>query len=126
MSAIVLLASGARADRGFGVGVSVAAHAIVRLTCTLLATLSKCPQLTIAIDTGPTAQGPWREVHTASFTTPHWPAAGEPRIQLGAADLDEFIRARWDGHAGTANLGHVTPSADFDLTISGIGTPDAA
>lgn len=121
MSAVTLLAAGAKADSGSGSAVDCTGCASLKLALTMKADASLNPNLTVAIDTAPGSAGPWTEIYNQRFRVSAgggntWPANSIARAVVAP---DVFCRARWSvAHSGTT-------TAALDLSIVGVGIPDA-
>lgn len=122
MSAVTILTYGAKSDSGTGSAVDVSGFSTLRLNAKLVANFGKEPQLRLAIDTGPTSEGPWTEIEDRGFQARAWPANSVCRFVL--AGFDNYVRARWSGHA-TANVAWQNTSAELSIGIDGDGQPDA-
>lgn len=121
MSAVTVLAAGAKADSGTGAAVSTAGCAVLKLSAAMTANLGKSPQVRVMLDTGPTSSGPWLEVYAEHFRSGAgggntWPASSVASITLMPSN---YVRARWvTNHTGPS-------TAELDLAITGVGIPDA-
>jgi hypothetical protein len=127
VSAVTVLASGAKLDSGTGSAVDVTGCASLKLAAVMKADHSFKPQLRIMIDTGRSSTGPWREIYAetfrSSFAGGHtWPADSTQRIVL---QPDNFVRCRWETKTDVNQVTTNTSSAGLDLAITGVGMPDA-
>lgn len=139
MTAISLKAAGATADVGTGSAVDCTGCASLKLAAVMSATLSEAPSLRIIIETASAASGAaWRTLYDQSFFagmggSNTWPADSKARIVV---EPDNFVRCRWEtktrtnqaitnpdpNNAGTATW---ASSAGLNLSVTGVGTPDA-
>jgi hypothetical protein len=121
VSAVTVLAAGAKADSGTGAAVAVVGCAVLKLSATMTANHGKSTQLRVMLDSGPTASGPWTEVFAEHYRagaggSNTWPPTGVASITVQPSN---YVRARW-----IAN--HTGPlTAELDLAITGVGLPDA-
>jgi hypothetical protein len=130
MSAVTILAAGARANAGVGSAVDVSAHAVLRLDIYAVTSPRESvePRVLIELEQAPASTGPWsplwekRLSQTRSFSE---------RVKIG--DFDKFVRAKWSDEASPVSTGpgraHLNaPDASsygFNLSITGEGKPDA-
>jgi len=125
MAAVTLLAAGAKADTGTGAAVDVSAAGVMRLDATVKCNHGKQPWLTLSIDSGASATGPWFEIYTRTFRSgvvagsQAWPGNSVQRLSLGGFDL--FARVRWAGAAGNVSNNLPTDSTgEFDISVVGV------
>ena len=119
MSAVELLAAGAKAASGTGSAVDVSAHAVLRLNGTFASDQSKAADLYVALDHGPSSSGPWTPLHEIRMRAgSSWRSAD--RIVL--AGFDDFVRVRWEARVG---MGAQQPDIQLAFGITGEGIPDA-
>lgn len=124
MSAVTLLAAGAKVDTGTGAAVDVSAAGVMRLDATVKCNHGKSPWLTLSIDSGASATGPWFEIYSRTFRSgvvngsQAWPLNCIQRLSVGG--FDNFARVRWAGAAGNVSNNLPTDStAEFDLAVTG-------
>lgn len=128
MSAVEILAYAAADDTGDGSAVDVSAFSTLRLDWHVVADLSRNPDITLTIETGPTASGPWTEIYRRQMVQSHqisgdpyrWEAL--PRVTL--AGFDSYVRPRWRCKADTY-FGAGNRAASLSIGLSGDGQPDA-
>lgn len=120
MSAVELLAAGAKAPSGTGEAVDVSAHAQLRLIVDGRGTdLGRNPVARVWIETSRDGVSGWAVAHEVLFHYSNLPFEAR-RINIG--NVDAFARVRWEAH------GHINTS-DGDpalmLAVTGEGIPDA-
>lgn len=126
MSAVTILTSALQADSGAGSAVDVTAFSTLRLDWSVLADLGRDPQLSLVIESGPSAVGPFRTVYERAMAhqrpgSPYeWSHA--PRAVLSG--FDKFVRARWSGRINRTINEQSTNF--FTIGLTGDGKPDAA
>jgi hypothetical protein len=133
MSAITIVAAGAKANAGTSTPVDVSAFSTLRLTAAIAANCGKGPYLDVYIETASASTGqPWstvwhRRQQTATPPGNEQAWVGAVRIVLGG--FDSFLRVRWDA-APTVNCGMfngvLDNSVELNLSVAGDGQPDAA
>jgi len=132
MSAVTILAAGAKANSGTGASVDVSAFSTLRLDFVISADCGKGPDLEIFLEQGPSATGPWRPLWQKRQNTATPPGnvnswVGAERVSISG--FDRYMRARWAVTTSTNNgmFGGVPQdSASLNLAITGDGKPDAA
>src|SRR5687767_4182413 len=98
MAAVELVAAGAKADSGESAAVDVSAHArLVQVIDPNATDGGTQPSVSWKFETGPTANGPWREIadermdYMQPGTSPYkWERR---RVLIGA--FDDFVRVKW-------------------------------
>lgn len=128
MSAVEILAAGAKDANGTGDAVDVSAHACLRLDAVVNADLGQHPQVVITLETGPSASGPWSELVSQRLSA--GANSGDPhawRHRRWVVTPDAYVRARWQGHSSAAGgvRGEGASVPGLDIEISGEGVPDA-
>ncbi len=119
MSSVTILASAAQDDAGTGAAVDVSAFSTLRLNWQVDTDHGRHPHIALAIDSAPTADGPWTEVSRLSMDGSPQRWVHRPRVVL--AGFDSFVRARWKGRID--RLANDTAKA-FTIGLVGDGKPD--
>lgn len=119
MSAVTLLAAGAKAASGAGAAVDVSAHAVLRLDGTFASDQSKEADLSVVIEHGRSSAGPWSPLHEIRMRGGRDWLSAERFILTG---FDDFVRVRWEARVG---MGANQPNVQLAIGITGEGTPDA-
>jgi hypothetical protein len=133
VSAVTILAAGAKANASTSTPVDVSAFSTLRLNAAVLANLGKGPYIDIFIETASASTGqPWRVVWHRFQSTGTPPGANEQAwesaTRIVLSGFDSFLRVRWVAVA-TQNFGMLNGvldnSVELNLAITGDGKPDA-
>lgn len=136
MSAVTIIAAGAKANAGVASAVDVSVHTTIRFDVAVSAAPKESADNTrflLEIEHGPTSNGPWKRLWAQRYNG-RADVAAYAKVRDVLTGFDSFVRGKWTDEASPASTGpgraHLnTPDASsYGLTISiiGDGKPDAA